>query len=131
MYASHDRSSTKKLENLVTRLPAEYARAYGLAEAHSAIFVPAEDKGGMRGTVAMPLPESAGLLNPMMAHVDKERARVLLICDTQKQAQDFAAKVAALLPRHVDRLPKVTHYRHAPAPSLPALRCAARLQPSR
>ena len=31
----------------------------------------------------------------------------------------------------VDRRPIVTHHRRAPAPSLPALRCAARLQPWR
>jgi hypothetical protein len=41
------------------------------------------------------------------------------------------ADAAGLSRRRVDRHPTRTHHQHATAPSLPALRCAARLQPWR
>ena len=48
--------------------------------------------------------------------------------DRQRQLALQEPQIAA---PPVDRRPIQTHHRHAPAPSLPALRCAARLQPWR
>jgi hypothetical protein len=61
------------------------------------------------------------------------------IAEAQKKGSPLAGSRFSLLtfnsnsietPR-VDRRPTRTHHQHATAPSLPALRCAARLQPCR
>lgn len=86
--------------NWTTRVPAEALRGYGVAELHVVIFAPAEDMNGMRSAMAIQIPEATNALNPAMGMADRDRMRVLLVCDTAKQARRVAAKVSALLPRH-------------------------------
>ncbi len=84
-----------------TQIEPQHAAIFGVAEAHVAFFRAHSDRGGVRETVAILIPETPHeLIAAAMQHATRTAARVVFVADTAEQADAIAADAARLLPKH-------------------------------
>jgi K+-sensing histidine kinase KdpD len=84
-----------------TRADPEWTADYGVSELHVVMFEPREDRPGKRDVVAVQIPETPRQqIRAALRQADTLRARLLFVCDTQKQADETAKAAAKQLPTH-------------------------------
>ena len=87
--------------NWRTHIDPKDAETFGVREAHTVFFRPNADKGGLRASVAIMIPETPrGLIKKALRHATQAQARVVFIADTPAQAEAIAAQAARMLPKH-------------------------------
>ena len=85
-----------------TRFPDKYTQRHGCDELHGVFYQPVSDPGGKSNVVLVSIPETKGkALDQTMLHVTASNSRVLAVCDTAIQAEEFATYAASRLPSHV------------------------------
>jgi hypothetical protein len=67
---------------------------------HLVVLAPANDTGGDRNRVLVEIPEAFVAWADAMAAARELEARVTLVCDTRRQAEDAARAAARDLPGH-------------------------------
>ena len=84
-----------------SRIDPDYTAAFGVGELHGVLFEPDDDRGGMRDTIAVQIPEASRQCVRRACRLATQlRARVSFICDTVEQAEQTAGRVARWLPHH-------------------------------
>ncbi len=78
----------------MTLVPREHTRAFGCENLHAVFFQHRADRGGVSPSVMVMIPEAADKLVAALVQARNLQARLVIICDTEKQARD--AKQAAL-----------------------------------
>lgn len=84
-----------------TRLPPELTRLFGVDELHALTYQPTDDRGGPRDAVSISVPEASRRVQKRALAVARaRRARVSIICDTSKRAEEMRRFAEARLPDH-------------------------------
>ncbi len=78
----------------MTMIPREYTRLFGCEELHAVFFQHRADRGAISPAVMVMIPEAAHKLTAALVQTRNLQARLVIVCDTEKQARD--AKQAAL-----------------------------------
>ena len=81
-------------------IPREYTRLFGCEELHAVFFQHRADRGGVSPSVMVMIPEAADRLTAALKQAREMGARLVIVCDTGKQARDAKQAALELLPDH-------------------------------
>ncbi len=84
----------------MTLVPNRYTRPFGCENLHAVFFQSCADRGGISRAVAIMIPEATDNLTTALKQVHKMGARLVIVCDTEKQARDAKQAALELLPDH-------------------------------
>jgi hypothetical protein len=98
---SYQKARAKKSVFRTRRETPAFCRELGAAgHYHHVMFQPIGDAGGECTAVLVQIPEGIGEFDSAMEQARELKARVALICDTRRQAEEMAARAAEALPEH-------------------------------
>ncbi len=84
----------------MTMIPQEYTRPFGCDELHAVFFQSRADRGGVSPAVMIMIPEAIDNLTAALMQAHRLQARLVIVCDTEKQARDATKAARELLPDH-------------------------------
>ncbi len=84
----------------MTLIPRAYTRLFGCEELHAIFFQHRADRGGVSPSVMVMIPEAADKLTAALVQARSLQARLVIVCDTEKQARDAKQAATKLLPDH-------------------------------
>ena len=84
----------------MTMVPQESTRPFGCEELHAVFFQHHADRGGASSTVVLMIPEAADTLTAALKQAREMGARLVIVCDTERQARDAKEVALDSLPDH-------------------------------
>lgn len=84
----------------MTMIPNKYTRAFGCEDLHAVFFQHRADRGGVSTSVMVMIPEAGDKLTAALTQARNLQARLVIVCDTEKQARDAKQAAFELLPDH-------------------------------
>ena len=81
-------------------IPQEYTRPFGCDELHAVFFQHRADRGGVSPAIMIMIPEATDMLATALTQARKLQARLVIICDTAKQARKSKRAAFDQLPNH-------------------------------
>ncbi len=84
----------------MTMIPNKYTRAFGCEDLHAVFFQHRADRGGVSTSVMVMIPEAGDKLTAALTQARNLQARLVIVCDTEKQARDAKQAAHELLPDH-------------------------------
>ncbi len=84
----------------MTLIPNKYTRAFGCGDLHAVFFQYRADRGAISPAVMVMIPEAADRLTAALVQTRNLQARLVIVCDTEKQARDAKQAAHELLPGH-------------------------------
>ncbi len=84
----------------MTLIPREYTRLFGCEELHAVLFQHRADRGGASPCVMIMIPEATDMLATALTQARNLQTRLVIVCDTEKQARDAKQAAFELLPDH-------------------------------
>jgi len=86
----------------MTMIPRVYTRLFGCEELHAVFFQHRPDRGGVSPSVMVMIPEAADKLTAALVQARNLQARLVIVCDTKKQARDAKQAALELLSDHLE-----------------------------
>jgi hypothetical protein len=84
-----------------TEIDRDHCAAFGCSTLHAVFFRHADDSGGESPAVAVMIPEATRQQRrAAFREAERNRARVVFICDTRELAEDIAHRAATALSQH-------------------------------
>ena len=84
----------------MTLIPNKYTRPWGCENLHAIFLQHRADRGGASLAVVVMIPEAADNLTVALAQARELRARMVIVCDTAKQARKSKRAALDQLPEH-------------------------------
>ncbi len=84
----------------MTMIPNKYTRPFGCENLHAVFFQHRADRGGLSSAVMVMIPEAADKLTAALVQARNHQARLVIVCDTEKQARDAKRTALDQLPEH-------------------------------
>ncbi len=84
----------------MTLIPNKYTRPWGCENLHAVFLQHRADRGGTSPTVTIMIPEAADNLTVALTQARELRARMVIVCDTAKQARKSKRAALDQLPEH-------------------------------
>ncbi len=86
----------------MTLVPNKYTRPYGCGNLYAVFLQHRADPGGTSPTVTIMIPEAADKLTIALTQARELQARLVIVCDTAKQAQKSKRAALDQLPEHCE-----------------------------
>ena len=84
----------------MTLIPNKYTRPWGCENLHTIFLQHRADRGGASPAVVVMIPEAADNLTVALNQARELRARMVIVCDTAKQARQSKRAALDQLPEH-------------------------------
>ncbi len=86
----------------MTLVPNKFTRPWGCENLHAVFLQHRTDRGGTLPTVTILIPEAADNLTVALTRARELRARMVIVCDTAKQARKSKRAALDQLPEHCE-----------------------------